>query len=534
MKKLFATTALAAILAFPVLAVQPAEGEKLAENQSFTYWVLDSIKTLDPSKNEDTSGSDALRSLFEGLMNEDAKGAMVPGVAESHEISEDRLTYTFHLRDNAKWSNGEPVTAGDFVYSWQRAANPETASPYAWFIELMNIAGAKEVIAGEIPPEELGVKAIDDHTLEVKLTTPTPYFLKTLAHATTYPLLKSAIEEHGENWTDPGKLVGNGAFTLTEHRPGVEFVMKKNPEYWDADNVLLETVTGRIVNDTNIALTRYLAGELDMTELPAGQYPRLKQEYPEAAISAPYSCSYAYLYNLSDKGPEALKDVRVREAISLGINRDVIINQILQGGQTPATTWTHWATEGFVAPETAKESLSQEDAQARAVELLAEAGYGPDNPLKLDLQYNTDEGHKKMAVATQQFLKPLGILITLKNVEWKVHTEHMQNQDFDLARYAWCADYNEPSTYLDYFRTEGDNDGKWSNAEYDKLLAESKTAEDPASLYTQAEEILAQDPPGAFVYHYTRVIMLNPEIKGYSTDNVLQNWYAKDMYRVAE
>lgn len=533
MTKLFATTALAASLAFPALAAQPAAGEKLADDQSFTYWVLDSIKSFDPAIMSDTSGSDVARSLFEGLMNEAPDGSMDYGTAESHEVSEDGLTYTFKIRENAKWSNGDPVTAGDFVYSWRRVADPETASSYAWFLELMNIANAKQVVAGELPPEELGVKAIDDHTLEVKLALPTPYFVKMLSDARVLPVHQKTIETYGDDWTEPGNLVGNGAFVLTKRQPGVQFTMEKNPEYWDAENVILETVTGRIVNDENAALTRFLAGELDMTQIPAGQYPRLEEQYPDAAHSVPRSCSYAFLYNLSDKGPEALKDARVRKAISLGIRRDVIIDQILQGGQKPATTWTHWATEGLVPPEAAQEVLSPE-AATRARELLAEAGYGPDNPLKLVLQYNTAEGHKKMAIAAQQFLKPLGIEITLKNVEWKVHVEKMQNQDFQIGRYAWCGDYNEPSTYLDFFQTSGNNYGKYSNAEYDKLLADAKTAEDPTELYTRAEEILAEDPPAAFVYHYTRVVMVDPQIRGYVTDNVLGTWYAKDIYRLAE
>ena len=230
MMKLFTTTALLAALAMPALAVQPAEGEKLAQNQTYTYWLLDAIKSLDPAKNTDVEGSDVLRSLFEGLMNEDAKGAMIPGVAESFEESDDKLTYTFRLRD-AKWSNGDPVTAGDFVYAWRRVVDPETASEYAWFMELMNIVNATEIVKGEKSPEELGVEAIDDKTLEVTLTTPTPYFIKTLSHATTYPVPQKVIEAEGDNWTQPGKLVGNGAFVLESHNLGVDITLKKNPDY---------------------------------------------------------------------------------------------------------------------------------------------------------------------------------------------------------------------------------------------------------------------------------------------------------------
>ena len=533
MSRLFTTTALLAVLALPAQAVQPAEGETLADSQTYTFWLLDAIKSLDPAKNTDVEGSDVLRQLFEGLMNEDATGAMVPGVAESFTESDDKLTYTFTLRD-AKWSNGQPVTAEDFVYAWQRVVNPDTASEYAWFMELMNIVNATEIVKGEKAPEELGVRAVDDRTLEVKLTTPTPYFIKTLSHGTTFPVPRAVIEEHGDAWTQPGNLVGNGAFVLDSHNLGVDIAMSKNPEYWDAANVVMETIRGVTVNDNNIALTRYQAGELDRVDIPAGQYPRLEQESPDEAVSMPYACSYAYVFNLSDKGPEALKDVRVREALSLGLNRDIIVENVLQGGQRPATTWTHWAIEGFDQPETELATMSQEDKTARAQALLTEAGYGPDNPLELSLQYNTDENHKKLAIAAQQFWKPLGVNVTLNNVEWKVHTDRLQNQDFEIARYAWCGDYNEPTTFLDWFRTDGYNSGKWSNAEYDKLMADSKTAEDPAPLYKRAEEILAEEVPAAFVYHYATVDMINPAIKGLPMQNVLNAWYAKDLYRIAE
>ena len=216
MTKLFTTTALLIVMALPASAVQPAEGETLAESQTYTYWLLDAIKTLDPAKNTDVEGSDVLRQLFEGLLNEDATGGMVPGAAESYDESEDRLTYTFTLRD-ARWSNGDPVTAGDFVYAWRRVVDPRTASEYAWFLELMNIRNATQIIAGQLPPDQLGVRAIDDRTLEVRLTAPTPFFLKTLAHATTYPVPQRVVEEHGDAWTQPGNLVGNGAFKLDSH-----------------------------------------------------------------------------------------------------------------------------------------------------------------------------------------------------------------------------------------------------------------------------------------------------------------------------
>ncbi|MCF3974484.1 peptide ABC transporter substrate-binding protein [Paracoccus salsus] len=534
MTKLFATTALAAWLAMPAFGAQPAEGETLADRQEVRYWILDAIKSLDPQLTTTRTDSDMIRQLFEGLMNEDATGAMIPGMAESHEVRDDGLTYVFHLRD-AAWSNGDPVTAGDFVYAWQRAANPETASEYAWFIELMNIANASAVVKGDLPPSELGVKAVDDRTLEVRLSKPTPYFVKTLSHATTYPVPRKVIEAEGDAWTRPGKMVGNGAYVLDGHDLGVEAVAVRNDRYWDADNTIIETVRFITVNDQNIALTRYLAGELDWFDsLPAGQYPRLKEQYPDQAVTVPWSCSYAYLFNLSDKGPEALKDVRVRQALAYAVDRDIIVDKVLQGGQTPAYYWTHWATEGFEAPQIEMAGWTRTERMENARTLLAEAGHGPENPLNLTIQYNTSEDHKKLAVAVQQFWKAIGVNATLANYEWKVHTDRLQNQDFEVARYAWCADYNEASTYLDYFRTDGYNNGKWSNAEFDTLLSQASTARNPAALYEQAEQILIGDMALVPVYHYAKAQMFRPDLKGIPTRNVMSTWYAKDMYRIAE
>ncbi|WBU65182.1 peptide ABC transporter substrate-binding protein [Paracoccus aerodenitrificans] len=533
MRKFLISTAIATTFALPSLAATVAEGDELAETQEYNFWLLDAIKTTDPQKNTDVEGSQVLRQLFEGLMNEDEKGAMVPGVATDYTVSEDGLTYTFNLRPEAKWSNGEPVTAGDFVYGWQRAVDPANASQYAWFMELMNIVNASEIVAGDMAPDQLGVTAVDDNTLEVKLTKPTPYFVKMTSHTTTFPVLKSVVDEFGDDWTQPGNLVGNGAFVLTDHNLGVTITMEKNPEYWDADNVILTKMTGITVNDQNVALTRYQAGELDRMDIPAGQYPRLKEEFPDEAVSMPYSCSYAYLVNMSDKGREELQDPNIRRALALGLNRDIIVEQVLQGGQRPSYNWTHWATEGFEMPEIEMAGMTQEDRTAEAKRLLEEAGYTPDNPLNLTLNYNTSEDHKKIAVVAQQMWKPLGVNLTLNNMEWKVHTDRMQNQDFELARYAWCADYNEASTYLDYFRSTGSNYGEFNNAEYDALLDEAVTSDNPNEQYTAAEQILAAELPLIPIYHYANVDMIKPYVKGLALENVMDNWYGKDMYITA-
>ncbi|MEM5543917.1 peptide ABC transporter substrate-binding protein [Sulfitobacter sp. AS92] len=531
-----ACSALALSIAFQAQAADVPEGVSLAEDQNYTFWLLDAIKSMDPQINTDVEGSDVLRNLFEGLYNEDGNGELVPGVALDHEVSEDGTTYTFNLRDDAKWSNGDPVTANDFVYSWRRLADPATASEYAWYMELMQVENAPEIIAGNTSPEELGIRAVDDHTLEVKITTPLPYFPQMLVHGSTFPVLQSAVEEHGDDWTDAGTLVGNGAYKLVEHQLGERVVMEKSDTYWDAENVVMEKITALTINDVNQALTRYLAGELDRVDIPAGQYPRLKEEYPEQAVSTPYNCSYIYMLNVGEKGPEALKDARVRKALAYTIDRDIIVDRILQGGQKPSYNWTHWAIADFERPELDwADNMDQAQRVEKAKELMAEAGYGPDKPLDLTLQYNTSEDHKKIAIAASQMLKQINVNVTLDNYEWKIHTDRMQNQDYDMARYAWCGDYNEASTYLDLLTSySGHNNGEFYNDAYDKLMKDSKTAEDPQPLYKEAESILAEEMPIIPIYHYANVDMIAEDIEGLPENNVNNTWYGKDLYRVAE
>ena len=526
----FLAAALAALLALPAVAVQPAEGERLAEDQSFTFWLPDAVGVLDPAQTSDPEGMDLLRQLFEGLMTEDATGAMIPDMAERHEVSEDGLTHSFQLRE-ARWSNGDPVTADDFVAAWRRVVDPKTGSAHARYLALMQIENAAPIIAGEIPVEQLGVTALDARRLQVTLTRPVAHFAAMLSHPATFPIPPDSSGDDGG--IQPGKLIGNGAFTLQAHDPGASITLTKNPAYWDADNVVMETLRGVTEIDGQAALTRFRAGELDRVPIPVGEYPQLREDFPDQATVLPIPCTYAYVFNLSDKGPEALKNPALRRALSLGLERDLMVSNVLQGGQRPAQGWTHWAIAGLDAPEGGPAALDQDARTALARELLAGAGYGPDNPLRLVLQYNGDELHRLLAQAARQYWKPLGVEVSLNNLDWTTHADRMHRQDFEIARYGWCADYNEPSAFLDWFRSDGENSGGWSNDEYDHLLDQARLADDPAPLYRQAEEILAAEAPAAFVYHYATTEMINPAIRGLSRGNAMGRWYGKDLYRLA-
>jgi len=526
---LTSTTVLAA-------GTHPTSGETLADDQTFTYSILDEHSSVDPQIVEDVSGADIVRDLFEGLMNQDADGNLIPGAASGFSTNDDKTVYTFTLRKDAKWSDGQRVTAGDFVYSWRRLADPKTGSPYSWFAEIMSIEGVGDVMSGDADPSTLGVTAIDNHTLEVRLTASLPYFAAMTTHGSTFPSPEWAIDEHGNEWTKPGNIVSNGAYVLTEHIPNERSVRERNSLYWNNSATILDKVVALVINDENTDLTRYLAGELDKGAVPSGQYLRLKKEYPNQATSFPRLCNYYMTFNVSPSGPEAFKDQRVRQALSYAVDRSVITDKILQAGQIQAFTFTPGATAGFDVPEVEFGKMTQDERNHKAKHLLDDAGYGADNPLKFDYLYNTSEGHKKIAIAVQQMWKQtLGVEVTLANMEWKTFLKTRGSQDFELARGAWCGDYNEASTFLDLLTSKsGYNDGKYNNTEVDDLMAEAKTLSDTSANYTRIEEILANDMPVIPIFHYAGVFMMKENLKGWPYGNVEQNWYSRNLYKVAE
>ena len=534
LKAAVAAAALSLAAGAQAAGTHPATGEALARDQSFTYRLLDQFPTLDPQLNEEVAGFHVIRDLFEGLLSQDADGRLVPGVATSYAASDGNRTYVFTLRETARWSNGDPVTAHDFVYAWRRAADPATASPYGWYLELTQIANAKAILAGEKPPSALGVRALDDRRLEVRLDRPLPYFPAMTTYATLFPAHRATVEAHGAKWTAPGNMVSNGAYVLKEMVVNEFHTRVKNPLYWDADRVILEKVTGLVINDVNQALTRYRAGELDHLEpLPPGQYPALKKALPDEASSVPRLCSYYYAINHSASGNPALRDVRVRRALSLAVDRAVIVDRLLKGGQWPAYNFTHLKTAGFRMPEIDYAKLTQRRRDAEARRLFEESGV---RDLTLKLIYNTSESHRQIAtVIGQMWKQKLGVRTTLANFEWKTYLNIRKNREFDIARSAWCGDYNEASTFLDLLTTtHGANDGGYSSPRVDALMRDSKTAEDPSGIYVEVETVLARDMAIIPIYHYANTFLLKSDIRGWPYNNVENNWYSKNLYRVAK
>lgn len=530
-----ASMAVAATSTTTFAADVPA-GTKLAKVQELVRGNGTEVASLDPHKTEGVPESHVIRDLLEGLVNQDANGKTIPGVAERWE-TEDNKTFTFYLRKDAKWSNGDPVTADDFVYSFQRAVDPNTASPYSWYLEMTTMVNASDIIAGKKDKSTLGVKALDANTFEVTLESPVPYFVMMMGHTTVKPVHKATVEKYGDKWTKPEHFVGNGAFTVGNWVVNERIELVRNEKYWDNANTVLTKVTYLPIENQVAEMNRFLSGEIDFTSsLPNEHFRRLQKEHSESVAIKGNLCTYYYNFN-THKPP--FDDVRVRKAISYTIDRDIVANAILGQGQKPAYFLTPEIVANF-SPETPEYGkLSQKERNAKAKALLEEAGYNKSNPLKFTLLYNTSENHKKIAVAIgSMWKKNLGVDVVLENQEWKTYLETKKQGDFEAARAGWCGDYNEASTFTSLMEGKNTTGGiHYKSAEYDKLTADAIRAtseEERKELYYAQEALLTKDMPIAPIYQYVTARLVNPHVGGYAENNAEDKLYSKDMYIIAE
>jgi oligopeptide transport system substrate-binding protein len=509
---------LALAVAFP-LAGCPGAKDPV---QTFTFNNGAEPETLDPQLMTGVPEHKLANGLFEGLVTQHPKTLEpVPGVAETWDVSADGLTYTFHLRKDAKWTDGTPVTARDFHASWQRALEPSTAVQYAYMLyplkngEEYNKQGAEEKEGGPKRPaisfDQVGVKVVDDHTLEVTLEQPCAYFLDLVAFETLMPVPTELIKKHGDRWVRPENIIGNGPFKLSEWLPNQRVVMVKNPHYWNAASVKLEKVVALPYEDLDTAYKLFLQGQCDwMNDVPIGKIEE-SQRRPEYYAS-PYYGSYFYRFNVTKK---PFDDPRVRKALSLCIDRTQITRDLLRAGQVPAT----WFVPAWPPYEPAK-GLAMDRDRARA--LLAEAGYpeGKGFPTT-ELLYNTLEAHKLVAEnVVQQWRENLGITVSLRNSEWKVYLNDVQTLQYQIARAAWIGDYLDPNTFLDMFVTGGGNNQTgWSNAKYDGLIADAGKELDPKrrmQLLQQAERLLIEEElPIMPMYIYVNKGLLSKKVRGW-------------------
>ncbi|WP_280567771.1 peptide ABC transporter substrate-binding protein [Chromohalobacter sp. 296-RDG] len=489
-----------------------------AQAETLNIGVMGELASFDTSQ---VSGgvweSQVLMDVYEGLLKKNSEGKAIPGMAADWDISEDGKTYTFYLRDDAKWSDGEPVTAEDFVFGWQHLLDPASASKYAYL--LYPIKNAEAINTGAKSLDALGVESLDGgKTFKVTLNAPIPYFPQLLTHYTTYPLPKHAIDEYGKQWVKMDNIVTNGAFKPEEWVSQSRITVDKNPEYYDADEVSLDSVNYFNTEDRNAGISRFRAGELDvLREYPSSRYQWLEKNLPEATHLSPMLGSYYYVLNTREGRPTA--DKRVREALNLVARRKVLSEQIMAGSFKDAYA--------LVPPGTSHYDVQQMDGVegdyakrlAKAKQLIKEAGYGPNHPLHLKLRYNTSDEHKKIAIALAAMWKPLGVEVEMTNAEATVHYQTIQEGDFDVARAGWIADYNDAENFLTLLRSGvGNNYGAYSNPKYDKLLDQAASTQDldkREALLEQAENVVLDDYALVPLLYYVTRNLVNPEITGW-------------------
>lgn len=473
-------------------------------------------KDLDPHTSTGVGEFQIIQALFEGLTNKHPKTLeIIPGVAERWESSKDGKKWTFHLRKNAKWSNGDPVTAQDFVYSWFRLIDPKTASEYAY--QGHYFKNAKSFAEGKIKePKQVGFRAKDAYTLEVELENPTPYFLSLLFHHSLYPAHKATVEKYGMRWTRPENMVSNGPFKLTTWETNKIIKVAKSPNYWDAAVVKLNEIHYFPTENIDTEEKMFRSGQLDVTyEIPQEKIDFWKRDKSGVLYTYAYLGNYHYLINTT-KAP--MNDKRVRKALALSLDRERLVKYVTRGGQAPAQALTPPGTGGFnVVGHLPKDASRVGEAK----KLLAEAGY-PDgkNFPAIEILYNTSASHKKIAEALQTMWKEnLGIQVKLLNQEWKVYLDTMRTKNYFLARQGWIGDYNDPNTFLDMYMTDnGNNRTGFANKEYDGLLEAAARETDHnkrLALFQKAEDILAEELPVIPIYIYTRNYLINTRVQGW-------------------
>lgn len=472
-----------------------------------------------------------IRDLHEGLVAEAPGGGIRAAVASHWEIL-DSKTYLFHLRPTARWSNGDLVTAHDFVYSWQRLVNPVTASPHARYLADTKVLNAAKISSGKLPPEQLGISAIDDHTLEVRLETSVPYFLDTLVDSATFPVHKDTILKDGESWASAGKHVGNGAFSLDIWQPNERVELVRNSFYWDAANVRLNKVTFLPISADTAEMNRYLAGEIDITSgIPTSMIQSLRRERPEEVILHPTLQTKILEINT---GKPPFDNVKVRRALALSIDRKVITEKIWQRGDLPAYSLVPPtpSQSRIFTPDWALWSQNQRDNKAR--NLLSEAGYSPKSPLRFTFTYMSSSNGKRMALAlASMWEKALPAQVEVKTIDGQALIDNVMNGDFTLFSSGIPATYNEPSSFLNgLLSAAGMNFTGFNNPQYDRAMLDSLThanSTDRLAQYAIAERILSEEMPIIPLYHKIEGILVKPHVRGFEP-SMLGHVYSRDLW----
>ncbi|EHE7799981.1 ABC transporter substrate-binding protein [Enterobacter cloacae complex sp. CDL006] len=506
-------------------------GTQLADKQELVRNNGSEPASLDPHKVESDVEFNIISDLFDGLVSVSPAGEIQPRLAEKWE-NKDNTVWTFHLRPGITWSDGTPITAEDIVWSWQRLVDPKTASPYASYPGSMRIVNGTDIAEGKKAPESLGVKAINDTTLEVTLKQPNAAFLAMLAHPSLVPIDKVLVGRFGDKWTKPEHFVSSGAYKLSQWVVNERIVAVRNPKYWDNEHTVINKVTYLPISSEAADVNRYKAGEIDIVyTVPINQFAQLKKTLGSELDVSPQLATYYYQFNTT-RPP--FNDARVRKALNLALDKDIIAGKVLGQGQRPAWLISQPDIGGVKLQNPDYANWPMDKRIAEAKKLLAEAGFNDSHPLSFNLLYNTSESHQRIAIAaSSMWKKNLGVEAKLQNQEWKTMLDTMHTHNFDAVRYAWIADYDDAATFLNTFRTgDSQNTTQYSNPDYDRALvnaAKSKTAQERGKFYQQAEDLLGRDVPAIPVYHYVRTHLVKPWVGGFTPDK-LGYYYTKDMY----
>ncbi len=473
-------------------------------------------ESLDAHKARSLQAADVLRDLGEGLLSFTATGELTAGAAESWDVSDDLLTYTFHIRPNAKWSNGDSLTAAHFVFAVNRLVDPATAAFYAQFLEDIS-----------------ELTALDEHTLQIKLARPTPYLLSLLTHPATFPMHPGEIETHGDGFARPGILVSNGAYALTGWVPGSLLTLKRNEHYWNSAKTAIEEVRYHVQSQETAEYARYRAGELDVTStVPTDNFAQVRNDAGDELHVAPMLNIYYYGYNLTK--PPFKDNPELRQALSMAIDRELIVEKVTGRGETPAYSWVPPGVNNYEPTLLSYAELTQEERNQLAQTLYAEAGYGPDKPLQLELRYNMGDTHRKIALAVQSMWRDvLGFEVVLINEEFQVLLANIRDKEItQVFRSSWIGDYNDAHTFLNILQSQNAaNDPAYSSAEYDELLKSAAQQVDPSRrrLYMEeAERVMLADHPAIPIYFYVSKHLVKPHVAGWG-DNVLDYHYSQHL-----
>jgi oligopeptide transport system substrate-binding protein len=488
-------------------------------------------ESLDIHKVTSSAALRVLRDLGEGLLGYSPGGELSPAVAESWEISEDGIEYRFHLRADARWSNGDAVTADNFVASFRRLVDPATAAIYSRSIAV--IENAEAILAGELPAQELGATAVDEKTLVVRLKQPVPYFLGLLTHPSMFPLHAESVAEHGDAHTKPGNYVNNGAYKLDKWQVQEVIEVSRNEFYHDNENTSIDRVRWLVTPESMVELNRYRAGELHITDnVPPDAFKSMREERPDELRVAPYLNVYYYGYNLTRE--PFIDNEELRLALSMAIDRETLTIDVIGRGEEPAYSFVPPGVNNYQPQTMSFASMTVDQREEKARQLYRDAGYGPSNPLEIELRYNTSDVHRRIAVAIQSMWKEvLGFEADLINEDFQVLLANMRaKQVTQVFRSGWSGDYNDAHSFLQLLLSDNpSNLTGYSSKEFDSLMqtAEQQTRPNSRRLYLEeAEKVMLRDQPLIPIYFYVSKHMVSPRVRGWR-DNVLDYHYSRHL-----